>query len=63
MEWNIGKEVVGWLDDDDKFDISEEAKDPAWHDVLRRLGREGVLAIPNLPPTLRARLEEKPKEK
>ena len=40
----------------------ENAKELAWKDLLRRLGRERVLDIPNLPPSLRGRLE-KPKTK
>lgn len=36
---------------------SEIAKEKAWEEVLRSKGREWLLALPTLPPTLRRLLE------
>ena len=60
FEWEEAKEQVGWwrLDDVDKEPASHNAKVRALDALITQIGREGVLAMPSLPPTIRASLEK-----
>jgi hypothetical protein len=49
-------EEHGYYDYEASIEVSEYAKSSALSDLIKEIGVQGVLAIPNLPPTIRRRL-------
>lgn len=56
QKWRYEKEVYGWVDASAKDEISAVAKRKAWRDFVKRNGKDAILEMPDLPPTLRATL-------